>query len=281
MVLNTAGDGCLYDRIFKRLEAVRWKTSDIPLDDIDRTLVDEKTLDLVSVNCLLELSSLYAEEMFIRDFYDDIDFCQFISIWYYEEMKHYLVLKEYLGRFDRAPLEAELASLRISFDRAPWPSTLTMHFCGEQRLGMWYHRWSEHFQEPVLQHIYRTIGNDEIRHAGCYEEFMAKALRRDPRVLLDFLQMAKWMLVNPEKDKHPTTTRVNGEGRPSVLELIPGHEVLREALYRTISDADEDRLRQRVLATLSHLSGHRFATMHDLMEVTRTLRQEMAPAPPP
>ena len=45
--------------------------------------------------------------MFLRDFYADIDFCSFVSIWFYEEMKHHLTLRKYLEHcgetFDEEP----------------------------------------------------------------------------------------------------------------------------------------------------------------------------------
>ena len=57
-----------YDRMFRRLEGVRWELSDLPFDSIDRGKVSARTLDFVRVNCLMELSSLYATRMFLRDF---------------------------------------------------------------------------------------------------------------------------------------------------------------------------------------------------------------------
>ena len=60
----------------------------------------------------------------------------FMSIWFYEEQKHALVLMEYLRRFrpDLVPTEAELHAVRFEFDPAPPLETLMLHFCGEIRL---------------------------------------------------------------------------------------------------------------------------------------------------
>ena len=87
----------LYDDMFIRLERARWTlSSDIPFDDIDPSLLSPQWISDLRNICLTELSALYATEMFLRDFYTDIDFCSFISIWFYEEMKHHLTLRKYL-----------------------------------------------------------------------------------------------------------------------------------------------------------------------------------------
>ena len=111
----------IYDDLFIRLERARWQlSSDIPFDTIDPSLVNEQwRFDLRQI-CLTELSALYATEMFLRDFYTDIDFCSFVSIWFYEEMKHHMVLRKYLEQcgetFDEV---TELPQLRLTFAEGP------------------------------------------------------------------------------------------------------------------------------------------------------------------
>jgi len=263
----------LYDGMFRRLEAVRWTLSEVPFDRVDKSQITEENVEFIRVNCLMELSSLYAVRMFLRDFKGNVDFCQFMSIWYYEEMKHYLVLREYLKVFGREPQEEELPPLDTEHAPAPWVRTLVLHFCGELRLGMWYYRWSQVFQEPVLKSIYQLIGNDEYRHAACYEEFMIKAFRQNPAVLLDFLQVAKWMLYNPEGDKHPTTMRANGPDDPSVAERIPGYERFHRQIVSTITDEDEERLSRRILVTLSKLANFEMKSPIELSAYTRNLER--------
>lgn len=262
--------GPQYDRMFRRLEAVRWELADIPFDAIDRTKVDARTLDFVRVNCLMELSSLYATRMFLRDFRHDVDFCQFMSVWYYEEMKHYLVLREYLKAHGVEPDVSMFDELDVELEPADWRGTLAMHFVGELRLGMWYHRWSEVFaDEPVLARVYREIGNDEYRHAQCYEQFMAAALERDPAHLLPFLNAAKYMLLNPGGDKHPTTFEGAEDG--TVTDRIEGYEAFREQVVAHIRPEDEDELAARVLKTLSRVCGRPLASKRDLVMLTRGL----------
>ena len=263
----------LYDRIFRRLERARWSLAEIPFGEIDKGLLDDETLTLLRVNCLMELSSLYATRMFLRDFRENPDFCQFVSVWYYEEMKHYLVLREYLKVYDLAPDVSSFPDLDTEISPSPWPPTLALHYCGELRLGMWYQRWSRETKEPVLSKIYNLIGNDEFRHAACYEEFMEQAIARDPDLLIDFMQAAKWMLVNPSRDKHPTTMKSALETGRSVVDGIEDYEALQKHIQRSISDEDEQNLRRQVLATLSRLAGRELGTLADLAAHARELEK--------
>ena len=97
-----------------------------------------------------------------------------MSIWFYEEQKHSLVLQEYLRRFrpDLSPTEEELHAVRFHFDPAPPLETLMLHFCGEVRLNHWYRRAGEWHTEPAIKEIYRLISQDEARHGGAYLRFM-------------------------------------------------------------------------------------------------------------
>lgn len=275
----------LYDRIFHRLEKARWRLAEVPFQQVDRSCVSDDTLARVRVNCLMELSSLYATRMFLRDFRANPDFCQFMSVWYYEEMKHYLVLREYLKVFDSAPETDTFPGLDTELSPSPWPPTLALHYCGELRLGMWYHRWSRQAPEPVLAQVYQLIGNDEFRHAACYEEFMEQALERDRGLLPQFLQAAKWMLVNPAGDKHPTTMKSDRATDTSVVDRIEDYGLLQTQIQQSISDEDEDALKGKVLATLSRLSGTRMSRLSDLSALARELTRggpgarEAAPGP--
>jgi len=133
----------LYQELFAGFEKMRWDMArDIPWDSFDASrLTDEQALT-IKMNAITEWSALPATEMFLRDNTDDSDFSAFMSIWFYEEQKHALVLMEYLRRYraDLLPTEAELHAVRFTFDPAPALETLMLHFCGEIRLTQWYRR---------------------------------------------------------------------------------------------------------------------------------------------
>lgn len=266
----------LYDTLYHRLEKVRWDMADVPFDQIDKSAVSAETLELVRVNCLMELSSLYATRMFLRDFQGNTDFCQFQSVWYFEEMRHYLILREYLKAFDAEPDFTTLEGFDTELKEAPWANTLAMHWCGELRLGRWYMQWSKEAPEPVLQQVYKLIAEDEFRHAQAYEEFMERALEKDPSVLLPFANATKWMLVNPQGDKHPTTFAEGSEDGQSVTDRIEGYEDLQKLIQQSVPDHVEASLQNRVLKTLSRLSGTTLESRSDLVRLTLSLQANAA-----
>src|SRR5476649_1797087 len=111
----------LYPELFKSLESVRWDMSkDIPWDQFDPSKLTVEQAQTIKMNAITEWSALPATEMFLRDNQNDSDFSAFMSIWFYEEQKHSLVLIDYLKRF-RPPLvpsEQELHAVRFPFDPA-------------------------------------------------------------------------------------------------------------------------------------------------------------------
>ena len=169
----------LYPELFRSLEAVRWDMEkDIPWDRFDASLLTDEQAETIRMNAITEWSALPATEMFLRDNRHDSDFSAFMSVWFFEEQKHSLVLMEYLRRFrpERVPTEAELHAVRFEFDPAPPLETLMLHFCGEIRLNHWYRCAADWHTEPVIKQIYETISRDEARHGGAYLRYMKKAL---------------------------------------------------------------------------------------------------------
>ena len=258
----------VYDTLFDRLERARWELrTDIPFDQIDeKLLTDSWVTDLRSI-CLTEVSALYATEMFLRDFYADIDFCSFVSIWFYEEMKHYLTLRRYLERigvtFDDVD---ELPRLRLSFQEGPAIETLTMHYVGEQRLAHWYQAFSREAPEPVLRKVFSTLAADELRHAACYASYLRKAVRNKPECLVDILKMSLWMLRSTnDAPKHPTTLT-----EPSVIGQLEDPDYIRRMLSLYLPGRDHEApVQRRVLAVLGELSGTELKSMRDILPLIR------------
>jgi hypothetical protein len=174
--------GMLYPKLFRELEEARWSlATDVPWDRFETARLSDEQALTVKMNAITEWSALPATEMFLRDNAGDADFSAFMSIWFYEEQKHALVLMEYLRRFrpELVPTEEELQAVRFPFDPAPPLETLMLHFCGELRLTQWYRRAAEWHTEPVLRHVYGLIARDEARHGGAYLKFMRRAVERD------------------------------------------------------------------------------------------------------
>jgi len=169
----------LYPELYKSLEKSRWNMdTDINWGAFDSNQLSEEQALSIKYNAITEWSALPATEMFLRDNQDDSDFSAFMSIWFYEEQKHSLVMMEYLRRFrpDLVPTEEELHAVRFEFDEAPALDTLMLHFCGEIRLTNWYRCASQWHNEPVIKQIYTTLSADEARHASCYMRYMKRAV---------------------------------------------------------------------------------------------------------
>jgi hypothetical protein len=260
----------LYERHFERMERTRWMlTRDVPWEQLQPELLPEGLLADLRYICLTELSALYATEMFIRDFYEDIDFCAFVSIWFYEEMKHFLTMKKYINRcgLHLPDLDQELPKLRLSFDPGPAIQTMTMHFVGEHRLALWYNNFADSFQEPVLKKIFRILAQDELRHGAVYMTYLNKAVSKDEKVLRESLLMSLWMLrSSKDKPKHPTTIT-----NPSVLDMLEDPDYLVRMIHTYTPKYDETEMKQTVFANLSKLSGRSIKTEKDILHVLRDL----------
>jgi len=264
----------LYIDLFKSLERARWNMeTDIPWDRFDASkLTDEQALT-IKMNAITEWAALPATEMFLRDFVHDSDFSAFMSIWFYEEQKHALVLMEYLRRFkpELAPTEEELHAIRFPFDPAPPMETLMLHFCGEVRLTQWYKRASEWHTEPVIKFIYETISRDEGRHGGAYLQYMKRALKQGgPGVAAAFAKIGFLMASSQRSDKalHPTNLHVNEALFPqdTIQSRLPNPEWLEHWLDEQICfDATwENKVVGGILRNLSSLLGQPFENVREL-----------------
>lgn len=274
----------LYPEIFKSLERVRWSlAADVPWDKFDLSKLSDEQARTIKMNAITEWSALPATEMFLRDNLHDSDFSAFMSVWFYEEQKHSLVLIEYLKRFrpDLVPTEQELHAVRFEFDRAPPLETLMMHFCGEIRLNHWYRCAESWHTEPVIKAIYRLISRDEARHGGAYLQYMRRAIDQRGIVAKSaFAKIGALMVNSARKGKalHPTNLHVNKSMFPNdtVQSRLPDPKWLERWLDHQIRfDQEwEQKVVAMILKNLSLLFDRPIENAHDLLrfrkEISRT-----------
>jgi hypothetical protein len=205
----------LYPELFRAFERVRWDLeNDINWSEFDASRLSDEQALTIKMNAITEWAALPATEMFLRDNRHDSDFSAFMSVWFYEEQKHSLVLMEYLRRFrpDFLPTEKELHAVRFEFDPAPALETLMLHFCGEIRLNHWYRCAAQWHSEPVIKQIYETIAKDEARHGGAYLRYMKKALAQmgdSARAAFSKIGVLMASAHRTAKALHPTNLHVN------------------------------------------------------------------------
>jgi hypothetical protein len=283
----------IYAELFNTLERARWSLADdVPWDRFDPAALSEEQARTIRLNAITEWSALPATEMFLRDNRSDEDFSGFMSIWFFEEQKHALVLMEYLRRFrpDLVPTEEELHAVRFDFDPAPALETLMLHFCGELRLTRWYRRAAEWHTEPVIRRIYELISEDEARHGGAYLRYMQRALERTPEAArAAFAKVGVLMASSGLSGKplHPTNLHVNKSLFPNdtVQGRLPDPGWLDRWLAEQIRfDAEcEGRVVRAILRSLSALFGESFETVRDLNRFRRAggggERRASPPAP--
>jgi len=279
----------LYPELFRQLESVRWDMErDIPWSGFDGAALSDEQALTIKMNAITEWSALPATEMFLRDNRGDSDFSAFMSIWFFEEQKHSLVLMEYLRRFrpELVPTEAELHNVRFEFDPAPPLETLMLHFCGEIRLNHWYRRASEWHTEPVIKAIYTRLSQDEARHGGAYLKYMKRAIQNVGLEAKSAFAKVGVLMASARRTAqalHPTNLHVNKALYPldTVQSRLPDPDWLAQWLDSQIRfDATwENKVVERILHNMSLLMEHSFATVQELNKYRKSLARELGASP--
>ena len=279
----------LYPELFRQLESVRWDMErDIPWSGFDGAALSDEQALTIKMNAITEWSALPATEMFLRDNRGDSDFSAFMSIWFFEEQKHSLVLMEYLRRFrpELVPTEAELHNVRFEFDPAPPLETLMLHFCGEIRLNHWYRRASEWHTEPVIKAIYTRLSQDEARHGGAYLKYMKRAIQNVGLEAKSAFAKVGVLMASARRTAqalHPTNLHVNKALYPldTVQSRLPDPDWLAQWLDSQIRfDATwENKVVERILHNMSLLMEHSFATVQELNKYRKSLAREVGASP--
>jgi len=276
----------LYPDLFKSLESVRWSMEkDVPWQEFQASKLSDEQARTIKMNAITEWSALPATEMFLRDNRHDSDFSAFVSVWFYEEQKHSLVLMEYLRRYrpELVPTKEELHEVRFEFDPAPALETLTLHFCGEIRLNHWYRRAAEWHTEPVIKHIYRLLSQDEARHGGAYLRYMKKYMSDmgdTARAAFAKIGVLMASARRTAQALHPTNLHVNEKlfPRDTIQSRLPDPAWLEHWLDQQIKfDAEwESKVVERILHNMSLLFERTFATVQDLNRYRKEVTARLA-----
>ena len=286
MVKTINANHMLYPELFRAFERVRWDLDkDIDWASFDASQLTDEQAFTIKMNAITEWAALPATEMFLRDNRHDSDFSAFMSVWFYEEQKHSLVLMEYLRRFkpEIVPSEAELHAVRFEFDPAPALETLMLHFCGEIRLNHWYRCAAQWHTEPVIKQIYETIAKDEARHGGAYLRYMKKSLQQvgdNARSAFAKIGVLMASASRTAKALHPTNLHVNESLYPNdtVQSRLPEPGWLERWLDEQIRfNTDwEKKVAERILHNLSLLFERPFESVQELNRFRKEINRGLA-----
>lgn len=177
---DAVGHG-LFQRLAEKAERVRWNMEDVPWERLDRTRVDAGILDLVREIAFSELTTFSASQRFLKDFWDDPDFTQWISVWFYEETRHPNILLKWLRHFDVTVDDRFLLRGRgTSAFMKSRMGTLVTNVISEMVAASNYRNLALHAEEPVLAWLAGNIANDEARHASSFYSYAKRMLARSP-----------------------------------------------------------------------------------------------------
>lgn len=273
----------IYSEVFPLFEKHRWQLGKLPWHQFDAARLSDEQALAVKMNAIIEWAALQATEMFLRDSYGDSDFGAFMSVWFYEEQRHSLVLIEYLRRFrpDMAPTEAELDVVRFPTDPAAFYDTLMLHFCGEMRLTQWYRYIEKWHTEPLIKQIYRRLEGDEARHASAYYRYMERAVAKDGDVARYAFAKMGVLMLSPKHHQplHPTTVHVSKAHYPNdtVQSRLPDPQWYERFLNEMVRFDDDGELRVRTatLKKLSALFGESVNSVRELSAYRKKLQRSL------
>ena len=203
-------DGDLeYFRLLEASEQGRWVFADLPWDELDYKKVNETAIHNVKAAAYGELTTFSATEAFMKLFRSDVDFTQWLAVWFYEETKHPLSLIKWLAKVGVSTDETFIHKGReITPMTNSRTEMLTFNIISEINACNFYNFLRDTIDEPLLLEITRHLARDEMRHSVGFTHYCAKTIQRsdDPdRERLRALR-ATWFMTQPNRDdltRHP------------------------------------------------------------------------------
>jgi hypothetical protein len=267
--------GLLHYNLFAEAERVRWQMEDIPWSSIDRSKVTSSSLTVIRQIALAELTTYAATRRFLQEFSDDIDFTQWMSVWFYEETKHPYALIRWLHECGATFSVDEMVRGRIT---APFMKNrfgmLVTNVISEVHASAGYTVLFRSAREPVLKQIAKNIAGDEARHATGFFSYARRAFERSTKPDEDKLEAMKvlhmWLSHNTAV-QHP----VNTVG----LRTSNGHEILDEwsnvtsdqTILEQHSVLQQDITRKRAMGLVGNLTGIEVKSPEEVVERIREL----------
>jgi rubrerythrin len=238
----------LTDTLFPELaviaERARWKLEGLPWSTFDASRATPGLRALAREMAFSEQATFSATQRFMQAFPDDVDFTQWLSVWFYEETRHPHVLMRWLHLAgERCDSEFVIRG-RVS---APFmksrTGTLVTNVISEITAAAAYLALAGAAPEPLLAALARLIAGDEARHAASFYAYARRRLERadqPERERLDALKVLYFWLNETQSVTHPVNQMME---KAQELAAFSG--------IRT----DLNALRARICAVVGQLAG--------------------------
>jgi len=274
-------EGLLHYNLFAEAERVRWRMEDIPWSSIDRSKVNENLLTLVRQITLAELTTYAATRRFLQEFSDDIDFTQWMSVWFYEETKHPHALARWMHEMGQTFNGGEIVRGRIT---APFMKSrfgmLVTNVISEVHASAAYTSLTRTTSEPVLQQVAKHLAGDEARHATGFYAYARRAFERSKKPQEDRLEALKvlhmWLSANTQVQHPVNTVGLRTSNEEELLEEW-SKRTHDETILEQHSVIQQEITRKRALALTGNLIGIEVKTPEEVVaqirELTPTVRK--------
>jgi len=199
------------DALFGPLAAVadeaRWRMEDVPWQTFDRERATPALQGLAREMAFSEQATFSATQRFMQAMPDDVDFTQWLSVWFYEETRHPHVLMRWLSlagqRFDTDFVVRGRVSAPFMKSRT---GTLVTNVISEMAAAQSYLGLARAAPEPLLAALSERIAADEARHAASFFRYARRRLERagdTERERLDAIKVLHFWLNESDNVTHP------------------------------------------------------------------------------
>ncbi|HUJ27305.1 MAG TPA: ferritin-like domain-containing protein [Myxococcales bacterium] len=207
----------LFAELAATAESARWKLADVPWSSFEPARATAGLRALVREMAFFEQATFSATQKFMQAFADDLAFTQWVSVWFYEETRHPLVLMRWLELAGESCDDAFVARGRVS---APFmrsrTGTLVTNVISEITAAGAYLALAQAAPEPLLAELARRVAGDEARHAASFFRFARQRIERSAgrdRERLDAIKVLHFWLNESANVTHPvnqTMERLRG-----------------------------------------------------------------------
>lgn len=182
----------LYPTVMDVAEQVRWKVSDLPWDRFDPAKATPELKAVVREMAYSEQTTFSATQKFMESFAKDADFSQWISVWFYEETRHPMVLLKWLELAGEQHDDDFVQKGRESEPFMPsLVGTLVINIVSEMVAAHAYLHMAAGRLEPLLHATVTKLACDEARHGASFFTYARRIIENSATPERDRLDALK------------------------------------------------------------------------------------------